>query len=415
MNVTDRDIEAAIRALPHLKELCLANCMRLSEFFPSLIQKSYPTFNCIALRLETLDLRGCWQYNEEALRRVLVWSMNCECRLKSAAFKSLWIRQFDPLNKEIKNKLCLIKMQLDPQTPMPCLIDHGFFWSSLRILMLNNTHLPGIQTFSAIVECCPNLAVIGLGGSEQFTSDIGYAAELPFFASFLHVAEEMEWNKDIITDIKGVAAFICALFVSLEKLWMVEMTFFPTEVFKLVIDWFNKTSYLSSLQKEAFVTLVDFNDTKSCLDFYHSISKPFEKFLYQRANGKMPSNDLLGWKFDQFPSSFLKTMIQTATWTTPFEFNRNNESATTVFRAIQNIDKEHYNALRQLGVPYVPEIIDGALFKVSFVHVIVILHLLGSKIRGIQSRVVLLGDKAPSPFLQSRTGIGLKCCGFERP
>ena len=314
-NVSNNDVLLALQKLKRIKHLSLSNCTKVTVDLPSMLYQAYQPYRCLARSLESINLSRCFQLTESSIFHVLQWSLTPQYRLRSAVFGKMTMHRMNN-PKEIAQFFQRVeKMRQETAASIPPTLENGtaFHWSPLKILVLNNTEGVGLCVLDAIVKCCPNLAVFGLGGS---TVQIPDALEMssPFGAAFASVASHLGLSlSSSMSNTEFCPAWIAALVASLSNLWLLELTFFPRREIDLAQRLLSDRIASMTPLQERHLCMIDFNNADS-VEFYRSqIAEPFQAFLERGSRPNSASSDLS--RFEDLPVSFLDSLVTTASST----------------------------------------------------------------------------------------------------
>ena len=283
---------------------------------PSRFYQGYHPYRCLAGSLESINLSRCFQLTESSIFHILQWSLSPPHRLRSAVFGKMTIQRMNGL-KEIAQFLQRVdKMRQETAAAsIPPTLENGsaFHWSPLKILILNNTEGVGLCVLDAIVRCCPNLAVFGLGGSTvKIPTDLEMSS--PFGVAFASVASHLGLSlSSSMSNTEFCPAWIAALVASLSHLWLLELTFFPRQEIDLAHRLISDRIVPMTPLQERHFCMIDFNNAAS-VEFYRSqIAEPFQVFLERGSRPSSALSDLS--RFEDLPVSFLDSLVTTASST----------------------------------------------------------------------------------------------------
>lgn len=361
-NVSDTDVIEAVKRLPNLVQLSCSNCNKISEDLPMLLYHTYAPYHCIAPMLESLNVNRCFQLTDTAIMRTLQWSITKEYALKAASFGKMTITT---LNAQILTQRLLQSFHEMQGTQdfvdSDILLKTPVRWSTLRILCLNNVERVGLSLLNLISLCCPNLAVLGLGGT-LLEADLVRRLDTPFGVACGKMIEHLDLKRYVsfgplvATVLFGFAtASLCAMVASMPRLWLLELTFFPTSVINQIKQTLASDVLPLTPQQRKTFHIVDFANAQSIIEFQTCIVDSYKRMLEARTNNAAFRNSDLLWRFEDFPTSFLDLLIATASNTSKggsligplssFTF-----SSTPLHCAAENGDVALVRALIKFGV-----------------------------------------------------------------
>jgi len=325
-NLTDEDVARAVAKLPMLQTLSLSNCTKVTI---AVLKRTKERPTGIMPALKTLNLSKCYQLQDKDFLEVIAAAVRRQPNLQAVSLAKLNLERLENMNPD------LLLKHLDLQVQEK--------WCSLRSLCLNNVDGIGLGMLGLISKYCPQLSSMGLGGSviQEASHDIPNTELGQAFRSTMDFLDEPSDNLKP-SDRFAIAA-LSAFVSELPKLWLLEVTFFPSSVIDSLDSLISqKAIALSPLQQESF-QIIDFTNSLTTRSFYENILLPSRQNRCAEA------------KFMDMPATFVDLLVHSASVTSrggsmidvrsPYSF-----CLTPLHCAAERGDTEHVSTLIKSGI-----------------------------------------------------------------